>query len=725
MTATTPHLAGKTPPPLSRTRRRLLLGVAAALPLLALQALGLSPAQGADAEQATQGAVQKLRVTLGPTSGSISGHSEIRLPPLQGGLPDILLHPRMAIRSVRIDGAPVAFTFSQGRLRLTGKKSGSGPPTTIGLEYEGSFPEPVPVGQFASDNPDFGVGASITPRGVFLQGSSAWHPRVQGLPGALLLEVHAPAGFLAVTAGRLLGHENQAGTSVSRWETRSTARGLPLSAGPYTHSHRESAAAPVMTYFFSDSLPLAEVYLAASARHVETYARLHGPYPFDHFAVVENFFPTGYGMPSYTLLGSTVLRLPFVPETSLRHEIAHCWWGNGVLVDFSLGNWSEGLTTYVADHLAQEEASPAAAREYRLRLLRDYAQLAAGPNDFPLSRFISRTDPASQAVGYGKAMFLAHMIRQRLGEDAFVLGLRDFFRQWLFREASWRDMFAAFEARGWDGAESAGFLRQWVLEPGAPELSLQEAKAIQTAQGWEVRAVLRQRAPHFDLRLPVRLETRDGVLDSEVLLRGPEAVFSLNAAHQPLRLMADPDCHVFRLLDPGEIPPTVNSVKGARNLTVVVARGMGHVSRAAVEGFLGSLNQSAARVIGEKEAKEATPAENTLFFGYPQDPALRRHISPPASYGLTAEGDWLDRKAHPGADEVDAIFVTMPIAGPENGVTALFHVRPGLDEAAVIDAARRITHYGKESYLGFERGRKRLNGTWPPIHSPLTVEFAP
>ena len=64
---------------------------------------------------------------------------------------------------------------------------------------------------------------------------------------------------------------------------------------------------------------------------------MHGPYPFPKFAIVENFFPTGYGFLSYTLLGGSVLKLPFIPETSLRHEIAHSWWGNGVLVDYAAG----------------------------------------------------------------------------------------------------------------------------------------------------------------------------------------------------------------------------------------------------------------------------------------------------------------------------------------------------------------------------------------------------
>ena len=33
------------------------------------------------------------------------------------------------------------------------------------------------------------------------------------------------------------------------------------------------------------------------------YRGLIGPYPYQKFALVENFWETGYGMPSFTLLG--------------------------------------------------------------------------------------------------------------------------------------------------------------------------------------------------------------------------------------------------------------------------------------------------------------------------------------------------------------------------------------------------------------------------------------
>lgn len=47
-------------------------------------------------------------------------------------------------------------------------------------------------------------------------------------------------------------------------------------------------------------------------------------------------------MLSYTLLGRTVIKMPFIVYTSLGHEIAHNWWGNSVFVDQEKGNWCEG-----------------------------------------------------------------------------------------------------------------------------------------------------------------------------------------------------------------------------------------------------------------------------------------------------------------------------------------------------------------------------------------------
>ncbi len=75
-------------------------------------------------------------------------------------------------------------------------------------------------------------------------------------------------------------------------------------------------------------------------------------------------------MPTYTLLGQDIVRLPFIVETSLGHEILHQWFGNLVYIDYEKGNWAEGLTTYLADHLYEEQKGRLGIQEtgaYRLQ----------------------------------------------------------------------------------------------------------------------------------------------------------------------------------------------------------------------------------------------------------------------------------------------------------------------------------------------------------------------
>ena len=70
-------------------------------------------------------------------------------------------------------------------------------------------------------------------------------------------------------------------------------------------------------YLREPDAALADRYLSATARYIEMYRGLIGPYPYGKFALVENFWETGYGMPSFTLLGPHGHPLPVHPDVFL------------------------------------------------------------------------------------------------------------------------------------------------------------------------------------------------------------------------------------------------------------------------------------------------------------------------------------------------------------------------------------------------------------------------
>ena len=146
---------------------------------------------------------------------------------------------------------------------------------------------------------------------------------------------------------------------------------------------------------------------------------------------------------SFTLLGSSIIRLPFILHTSYPHEILHNWWGNGVYVDYETGNWAEGLTSYMADHFLKDQRGK--GHEYRRTALNNFASYVDPSNDFPLNQFLSRFDKASSAIGYSKAMMLFHMLKIQVGESQFYKSLQDFYNENLFKISGYKDIQKSFE----------------------------------------------------------------------------------------------------------------------------------------------------------------------------------------------------------------------------------------------------------------------------------------
>ena len=435
-----------------------------------------------------------------------------------------------------------------------------------------------------------------------------------------------------------------------------------------------------------------------------------GPYPFPKFATVENFFPTGYGFPSYTLLGASVLRLPFIPQTSLRHEIAHSWWGNGVLVDYASGNWCEGLTTYVADYLSQEITSAADARLYRQQILQEYATLAASGADFPLRLFGGRSSPATRAVGYGKAAFVFHMIRQRIGDEAFWKCLRQIYKEKLFVRTSWDDFRNVFvRTGGWDPVEAKAFFDQWIERSGAPVLKLHDVQSRTTDDsGWQVTGTLLQEQPWYDLDIAVTLKTSQNERENtKIRIENGSARFNIRSATAPQKLTVDPEVNTFRLLSPEEIPATVNSVKGSQGLLAVLTQsGDRNTEDAgsknpAFELLLEGLDQADAPILSEKEAEMKVGEEKDfLFFGFPRSEKLKEFFaSAPEEVKLSPRS--FSVKGFSGADCLFLVFKDPNRAGR---ITALFLPISEASSDSVMTAVRKITHYGKYSYLAFSNG---------------------
>jgi aminopeptidase N len=658
---------------------------------------------------------QEIGVTLKPSDHLLIGESTIIFAAGTRRV-SLRLSPAAKIESVTVSGSKFPFTFSKGNLSLDiPTKPGRGE-ISITVSYRILFNDPLPQPSGSSEDPTYGVNGAITTQGTFLGEAAGWYPVPASTPMKRSVRVAAPAGTEAITAGRRVQRSTKDSVSSSSWEEVRPVGGLSLCAGPYRIEERWEAGVDLYTYFYADNAPLASAYLDAATRYLRFYSELFGPYPFEKFAIVENFFPTGYAFPSFTLLGSSIIRLPFIINTSFPHEISHSWWGNAIEVNQSEGNWAEGLVTYLADYLLKERRSAAEGREYRMQLLSDFATLVASDSDFPLSDFISRSDPVSRAIGYGKSAMVFHMIRTEIGDRAFFGALREIFKERLYRSATWGDFTRAFSRSS--GRDLSNFMKQWLTRPGGPRVVLSNVMRLHEGEGreWTVSGDIVQTAPLYELQIPLRLETDGPSLMKIIPVTQSLTRFNFSSNTEPRSLLLDPEAESFRLLARTEIPVTVNSIKGSKRLVAVVTQDC-RASEATFRRLLESLGKGATEVIREDELYgERMRANDLLFCGLPK----QRSLLPPLPSGITLSATGFSVNDESLQTPDGLLFLVLPFHVPSGRIAALFQP---LSETAAEQYSSKITHYGKYGALVFTGGAIRHKSIIAPSAGVSRVDF--
>ena len=590
----------------------------------------------------------------------------------------------------------------------------------------------------------------LGPEGVYLHGESAWVPRFND--GLIRFEVglQAPADWHVISQGN---GTSRGDDGRAHWESGGLVEQVYLVGGPLVRQQDMAGAVETLVYLHEADPALGRKYLDATARYLEMYRRLIGPYPYGKFALVENFWETGYGMPSFTLLGPQIIRFPFIITSSYPHEILHNWWGNSVFVDYASGNWCEGLTAYLADHLLQEQRG--AGAEYRRTALQKYRNYVNEGRDFPLVEFHSRHDAATEAVGYGKALMVFHMLRRQIGDDAFREALAKFYRDNRGRRASFADVRAAFAET--TGDDLAGYFEQWVDWTGAPALALRDVAARAEGDHYVLTGALEQTQPGeaYGLRLPVQVLTAAGIEEFEVTTRaepnhraptthgdpamgdrGPSSGRPERAAangkrtdlrfeisDSPLAVALDPQFDVFRLLDPRETPPSIGQLFGEpRILAVLPEHDAAAIPyRDLLEGWRSEEHE--IEIVNEADIS-TLPVDRNVWIVGRENRFVADVLDAVADAALSADGAALSLAGEqtPLAEHC----VVVVARHPENMERALgwIAVDPA---AAVVGLGRKLPHYGKYSYLAFEGDAptNTIKGQWSAEGSPLVVSLAP
>ncbi len=563
---------------------------------------------------------------------------------------------------------------------------------------------------------------TITPQGVFLAGSSFWYPHIAGELLTFNLSLRLPQGWYGMSQCDRAVREVRTDHALEQWRCDLPQQEIYLIAGRFTEYTQAANGVQALVLLRQSDPVLAQKYLDATTDYVRLYSELIGPYPYKQFALVENFWETGYGMPSFTLLGPKVIRFPFILHSSYPHEILHNWWGNGVYVDYDRGNWSEGLTSYLADHLIKEQRGQGV--DYRRDSLQKYTDYVRQQQDFPLTAFRSRHSAVTEAVGYGKTLMLFHMLRRELGDAAFIRGLQTLYSQNRFKVTGFDAVERAFSEAA--GLPLGAFFAQWVQRPGAPLLQVSQAHATPQGDGYRLTAMIEQiqdEAPYvLQVPLAIRLEGREQAWQTVVNLDSRRETLELELPARPLQLDVDPQFDVFRRLHRNEIPPAISQALGAGQLLIVLP--------VAVPAELGSAYETLAHawqaglpgqieIVADSDLEQLPDDRSVWLFGWQNRfrSVLEQAL---ADYDYSDQGTTVQIDGTSLSGDEHAIVVMGRHSG--NPDQALGWLAAG-QAAALPGLGRKLPHYGKYSYLAFSglAPDNVLKGQWPVVRSPLSV----
>lgn len=573
----------------------------------------------------------------------------------------------------------------------------------------------------------------VGPEGVYLSSESHWYPDIDGSLSRFQVSAHVPRDWTVVTQGRKIRDTIEGGLAVSSWTVGDPSEALTLVANRFVSQRRgwtgpNGQQVELATYFFEDNAGLADEYLNATVKYLDAYVPLLGEYPFEKFAVVENFFASGLGMPSFTLLGSGSIKRHYVQPYALGHEIVHSWIGNSVFNRADRGNWVEGLTTYLANYywheLAQDEAQ---AREQRRLMVQAYSLYVAPAQDYPVAQFTRKRDEADNAIGYQKAAAVFHLLRLEIGDDLFWKGLKTLVERFRTRQADWGSLEQVFAEVS--GRDLRWFFFQWAEQGGAPVLALDQASAVPVSDvdpsgKWRLTVgIQQQQRQPFRIKLPLAITTRDGSRTHWISVRQPETKVEIVLSQQPLLVRLDPDFMVFRRMGRGELPPMLNGFVTDAERIVVKAFG----------GSQSPLDQIARR-LAEQEQPSATRRTVILTHSDPLPPTgslllLADSDQRPFAQSLIAEscGDRIslheegvrigDRR-HDGP--TIAVLVSCPRAKAPGSVLSVLY---GVTPSSVAKVSRLLFYYGWHSVVVFRDGAVAAREVWEYEQETKEVQF--
>jgi aminopeptidase N len=311
---------------------------------------------------------------------------------------------------------------------------------------------------------------------------------------------HCPENLRLVSTGELVSEEVAGGVRTVHRRNENPQPLAGFNLGNYTVASEDHGRYHIEFYADkSSALSSLPAIPAQTASVLDHYSGRWMPLPTRSLAIspIEGYF--GQGFPGLIYLSNisyirekdrpASLRNPrlnsFFSEVLLPHELAHQWWGNIVRnADYRTAWLMEAMANYSAFEFL-ERTNGAASIDTILAAYREDLSLvkngksveSAGPVDFG-ERLLENSGIATwHLILYEKGTWILHMLRRRLGDNAFQELQRRVLQQYAAKPLSNEDFrrLAAESVPAHQTDRSLSlFFETWIYGTGIPEMKLRQ-----------------------------------------------------------------------------------------------------------------------------------------------------------------------------------------------------------------------------------------------------------
>ena len=509
----------------------------------------------------------------------------------------------MKVTSVKIDGAP-AELFMQESVRGRALR-GSDNDVFLVVNPEALAPETEHEVEFEHE----GEVIASAGNGVYFVGARAtWYPRSSAGFATYDLTFRYPKRLTLVSAGDIAEDRTDGDSRITRWRTPVAIRMAGFNLGEYEkisgvvpgyaidvygNRHLEASLAPkprppavepprlprsridtapsIAPAPAAPPDPLARLRTVAAdvSSALDFFTASFGPPALKTLTVAPIPGTFGQGFPGLVYLSTLSYLDPsqrpaaardpahqvFFSELIEAHEVAHQWWGSVISPERAEDEWLlEALANY-SSLLWLEKKKGFKEMEtvldgYRSELLSknlDGAEYeSAGPIVWGPRLEGWPNTGAWRAITYGKGTWILHMLRRRMGDDAFFKLLAEFRRRYEFKSvtpAAFQALARELRPKALSAEVIDTFFENWVYSTGVPSLKMHYT-VTGVAPAVKLSGTVEQSGAgdDFSLDTPVEVQFPKGPPQTIwVRTTDDERTFTANLRQLPLRVVIPDD----------------------------------------------------------------------------------------------------------------------------------------------------------------------------------------